>query len=54
MGVTIPGAPGIIIGFNEHISWGVTNGYDDLMDWYDITFYNNDKTIYGKGYKILI
>ncbi len=33
-GVTIPGAPGIVIGFNENISWGVTNGTQDVKDWY--------------------
>ena len=46
MGVTIPGAPGIIIGFNDNIAWGVTNGYDDSMDWFDIEFYNSDKEDY--------
>ena len=46
MGVTIPGAPGIIIGFNDNISWGVTNGYDDSMDWFDIQFYNSEKENY--------
>ena len=46
MGVTIPGAPGIIIGFNDNISWGVTNGYNDSMDWYDILFYDSNKTDY--------
>ena len=44
MGVTIPGAPGIIIGFNDDISWGVTNGSDDSMDWYDIQ-YENEKAL---------
>ena len=38
MGVAIPGAPGIIIGMNDHIAWAETNGYDDVMDWYDIYF----------------
>ena len=38
MGVSIPGAPGIIIGFNDYIAWAETNGYDDVMDWYDIYF----------------
>ena len=38
MGVSIPGAPGIIIGFNNDIAWAETNGYDDVMDWYDIYF----------------
>ncbi len=35
-GVSIPGAPGIIIGFNDSISWGVTNNYRDVMDFYEI------------------
>lgn len=37
-GVTIPGAPTIIIGFNEKIAWGVTNVGADVVDWYKITF----------------
>jgi len=35
-GYSIPGTPGIIIGFNEHISWGVTNGASDVRDWYKL------------------
>lgn len=35
-GVSIPGAPGIIIGFNDNISWGVTNNYRDVKDYYEI------------------
>jgi penicillin amidase len=46
MGVTIPGAPGIISGFNDQIAWGVTNGNDDVMDWYDIQFKDNHKNEY--------
>jgi penicillin amidase len=33
-GVSIPGAPAIIIGFNESVAWGITNGADDVKDWY--------------------
>lgn len=33
-GVSIPGAPGIVIGFNNHISWGLTNNYRDVKDYY--------------------
>lgn len=33
-GVTIPGAPGIIIGHNERIAWGVTNLQVDAQDLY--------------------
>lgn len=33
-GVSIPGAPGIVIGFNDSISWGMTNNYRDVKDYY--------------------
>ncbi|HEY9284115.1 MAG TPA: penicillin acylase family protein [Pyrinomonadaceae bacterium] len=33
-GVTAPGAPGIIIGHNEHVAWGVTNLGPDVQDLY--------------------
>ncbi len=46
MGVSLPGAPGIIIGFNDSIAWGVTNAQRDLVDWYRITFENNEKDKY--------
>lgn len=35
-GVSLPGAPGVIIGFNENISWGFTNNYRDVKDFYAI------------------
>jgi len=37
-GVTIPGSPCIIIGFNESIAWGVTNGSRDVRDWYSVQY----------------
>ncbi|MBC3540724.1 penicillin acylase family protein [Rufibacter sediminis] len=37
-GVIIPGAPGVGIGFNEHIAWGMTNVGADVLDWYEIKF----------------
>ncbi len=33
-GVTIPGAPGIIIGFTKAVSWTFTNTGADVMDYY--------------------
>jgi penicillin amidase len=33
-GVTIPGAPGIIIGFNRDIAWTFTNTGADVMDYF--------------------
>lgn len=46
MGVSLPGAPGVIIGFNDSIAWGVTNAQRDLTDWYRITFYNQKREKY--------
>lgn len=37
-GATLPGALGVISGFNENISWGVTNATRDVKDWYQIKF----------------
>lgn len=42
-GVSLPGAPGIIIGFNDHIGWGLTNGYMDVLDFYRMDFRNGKK-----------
>lgn len=33
-GVSLPGAPGVVIGFNDSISWGFTNNYRDVKDFY--------------------
>lgn len=33
-GVTFPGLPGIVVGHNEHIAWGVTNLGPDVQDVY--------------------
>ncbi|MFA6278052.1 MAG: penicillin acylase family protein, partial [Pedobacter sp.] len=40
-GVSLPGAPGIIIGFNQNIAWGVTNVAADVLDFYQIKFKDN-------------
>ncbi|HEX7348269.1 MAG TPA: penicillin acylase family protein [Rhodanobacteraceae bacterium] len=32
-GVTLPGAPALVIGTNGHIAWGFTNSSGDWMDW---------------------
>jgi penicillin amidase len=37
-GVSFPGAPSIIIGFNDSCAWGVTNAGRDVKDYYEITF----------------
>ncbi len=44
-GATIPGALGVISGFNQHIAWGETNATRDVIDWYKIEF-NDNRTQY--------
>jgi penicillin G amidase len=46
MGASLPGAPGIIIGFNDSVAWGVTNAQRDLVDWYKITYRDRTKNEY--------
>lgn len=45
-GVTLPGTPGVIIGFNENISWGVTNAGSDVFDWHLMKFTDSTNTYY--------
>jgi penicillin amidase len=45
-GVSLPGAPGVVIGYNKDISWGVTNVDADVMDWYQVKFKDNSKNEY--------
>ncbi|RMF03832.1 MAG: penicillin acylase family protein, partial [Bacteroidetes bacterium] len=37
-GVSLPGLPGILIGFNEKSAWGITNVGQDVLDWYRIAW----------------
>ncbi|EMR01185.1 penicillin acylase family protein [Cesiribacter andamanensis] len=46
-GVTLPGAPGVIIGFNDSIAWGVTNATRDVKDWYRIQFRDSSRQEYA-------
>jgi penicillin amidase len=48
-GVSLPGLPHVIIGFNEDVSWGITNSGNDVIDWYAITF---DKSTLSQRYKV--
>ncbi len=34
IGVSFPGTPGVVIGHNQHIAWGVTNAVSDVQDLY--------------------
>lgn len=48
-GVSLPGLPGIIIGFNEQVAWGVTNVGHDVLDWYKIKWADEQKNTYYYG-----
>lgn len=45
-GVSLPGSPGVAIGFNDSIAWGVTNAGVDVIDYYKIEFQNASKESY--------
>lgn len=48
-GVTLPGAPMIIVGFNDYCSWGLTNAARDVKDYYEIQFKDDTKSEYLFG-----
>jgi len=53
-GTSLPGLPHVIIGFNENVSWGITNAGVDVIDWYALKFDKNKPTpnyLYGKQWK---
>ncbi|MBX3241362.1 MAG: penicillin acylase family protein [Chitinophagaceae bacterium] len=45
-GVSFPGTPGVIIGFNDSIAFGFTNSSRDVMDYYAIRFKDDSKKQY--------
>lgn len=45
-GVTLPGSPFVIIGFNDSIAWGVTNSQRDVKDYFRIRFKDRSKSEY--------
>lgn len=48
-GASLPGAPGVIIGFNDHMGWAVTNGSEDVLDYYRMTFRNGKQEYLFNG-----
>ncbi len=45
-GVSFPGSPGVIIGFNDSCAFGFTNGGRDVRDYYEIKFKDDTKQEY--------
>lgn len=45
-GASLPGAPGVISGFNKNIAWGITNVAHDVHDWFQISWKDASKSAY--------
>ncbi len=45
-GVSFPGAPGVIIGYNDSCAFGFTNGGRDVRDYYEIQFKDDTRKEY--------
>jgi penicillin amidase len=45
-GVSLPGAPAVVTGYNEKIAWGFTNGTDDVLDLFAIKFKDGSRREY--------
>lgn len=52
-GVSLPGLPGVIIGFNENIAWGQTNVGQDILDWYSIDWEDEKNGTYQVDSKLM-
>ena len=37
-GVSFPGAPEVVVGFNDYVTWGFTNATRDVTDYYEVKF----------------
>ena len=45
-GATFPGAPSVIIGYNDNCAWGFTNAMRDVRDYYEVTFRDDSRKEY--------
>lgn len=45
-GTSLVGVPGVMNGFNSKVSWAVTNGYTDILDWYQLRFRDEKQSEY--------
>ncbi len=52
-GVSVPGIPGILIGWNDSIAWGETNVGQDVADWYKLKWTDASMQSYELDGKIV-
>lgn len=48
-GFSTPGVPGVLIGHNDHIAWGITNAFSDIQDIYVEQFHPLDPLRYEQN-----
>lgn len=48
-GFSTPGVPGVLIGHNDHIAWGITNAFTDIQDVYIERFHPQDPLRYEQN-----
>ncbi|MEO6420808.1 MAG: penicillin acylase family protein, partial [Polyangiaceae bacterium] len=48
-GMSFPGIPGVILGFNEHLAWGATTANYDVSDVYEETLTADGASVMFKG-----
>jgi penicillin G amidase len=53
-GLSFPGLPGIILGFNRHIAWGATTADYDVTDSYEETLTPDGSGVVFKGQNVAI
>jgi penicillin G amidase len=46
MGVSLPGSPAVVIGFNDSVAWAMTNAQRDLVDWFSIQYQDSTRNKY--------
>ena len=46
-GVSFPGAPGVIIGYNDSCAFGFTNGGRDVRDYFEVRFKDDSRAEYS-------
>lgn len=52
-GVSLPGAPGIMIGYNDYVAYGETNVGQDVTDWFKIDWVDSTRTEYRLDGKVV-
>ena len=52
-GASFPGAPSVVIGFNDSCAWGFTNAERDVRDYYEVKFKDSTMQEYWFNGKVV-